>query len=189
MNYIDLVLLLILAWAAWKGFTRGLIIELASVVSLVLGIYAAVKFSDVAAQLIQRYVDMEGSTLQLISFSLTFFVVVLLVMLVGKILERFINLAMLGWLNRISGAVFSVFKISLMLSILMMLLKVVDMDHKLLGDERKDGSFLYRPIESMGPAVLELAGIRSFLPGHETPKEQEDQESSVQTSLISTLLN
>ena len=44
MNLLDVILLILLLAAAISGYTKGFFIELASVVSLILGIWAGVDF-------------------------------------------------------------------------------------------------------------------------------------------------
>ena len=46
MNYIDIFLLVPLLWGAFKGFKKGLIIEVVSLIALGLGIWGGVHFSD-----------------------------------------------------------------------------------------------------------------------------------------------
>lgn len=46
MDWLDILILILLGASAWKGFRRGFIIELASLVGLVLGIWAGIHLSD-----------------------------------------------------------------------------------------------------------------------------------------------
>ena len=57
MNVIDIVLAVILVGAAINGFVKGFFVELASVASLILGIWAAVEFSGFVQQLLSKYLD------------------------------------------------------------------------------------------------------------------------------------
>jgi len=45
MNYIDIIILAVLAWALFRGFKNGLFIEIASIAALILGIWGAIRFS------------------------------------------------------------------------------------------------------------------------------------------------
>ena len=45
MNYIDIFILAILAIAAVKGFSKGLVIEVASLAGMVLGVILSLKFA------------------------------------------------------------------------------------------------------------------------------------------------
>ena len=46
MNYFDYLLLLPLVYGLYRGFTKGLIIELASLVALIAGVYGAMYLSS-----------------------------------------------------------------------------------------------------------------------------------------------
>jgi len=48
-NHWDIILFIPLAFAAWKGFRKGFIVELASIIALIAGIYIAANFSEVTA--------------------------------------------------------------------------------------------------------------------------------------------
>ena len=51
---IDIVLLLLLLIGAWRGFTKGLILSIASLVGLVGGIWAVGHFSSLVAQVLSE---------------------------------------------------------------------------------------------------------------------------------------
>jgi membrane protein required for colicin V production len=46
MNSIDILLIIPLVYAAWKGFKHGLIIEVFTLLALFVGIYVGIHFSD-----------------------------------------------------------------------------------------------------------------------------------------------
>lgn len=162
MTFTDIVLITALLWAGWKGFSRGLIIEVASLVALVLGTFAAIRFSDFAAGIISGYIDMEPRVLHILSFSVTFILVMLAVILIGRILEKLVNLVMLGFLNKLAGTVFSILKVAVALSVLMMLLNAVDPGKKLISQEEREGSRLYTPVERLAPTLMRWFGINDI---------------------------
>ena len=45
MNFIDIILIIPIIWFIYKGFKKGFIIEIASLIALFLGIYVAIHFS------------------------------------------------------------------------------------------------------------------------------------------------
>ena len=45
MNFIDIIIVLLVLFAAFKGFRSGLIKELISLISLIIGVYIASHFS------------------------------------------------------------------------------------------------------------------------------------------------
>lgn len=155
MNYIDLIIALFLAWFAYKGFTKGLIIELASLAALVLGIYVAMYFSDIAADLLKTYLNVSKKYLALVAFVLTFVLVVIGVVTVGRILEKFIDILLLGFLNKLAGAVFGVLKGMLFLSLLVLLFNYLELTNSLIDKKTRDNSMFYGTVESVAPQLYQ----------------------------------
>jgi membrane protein required for colicin V production len=112
MHWLDIVILIIVGAAGWKGFQRGFIIELASLVGLVLGIWAGIRFSD----LVIDTLDLEVKNAA-IAFLLTFVLVVLLVMLLGHLLTKLIDIAQLSLPNKLAGIAFGALRSAFTLSI------------------------------------------------------------------------
>ena len=152
MNYIDVILAIALIWFAYKGFTKGLIIEVTSLIALILGIYISYHFSGYASGLLTKYFNLEGKYLPLISFTVTFIVVVIAVYFVGKILEKVVNLVMLGFVNKLLGAVFGILKIALILSTLFLIINSIQID--IIPKEARKKSILYKPVEGLAPSLL-----------------------------------
>ena len=84
MNFIDIILLIPLLWFGYKGFTKGFIIEIASLAALMLGIYGGVYFSNFVAKYLSQWFEIKSDYLPLISFSVTFLLIVIIVFLVGE---------------------------------------------------------------------------------------------------------
>ena len=99
MNFIDVFVLVLFVWFGYKGFTKGLVVELASIVALVVGVYGGLKFSYIVSNLLVE--DVEGKYLPIVSFTITFAIIVLIVFLIGKLLEKIINLAALKIANKL----------------------------------------------------------------------------------------
>ncbi|MBU1368681.1 MAG: CvpA family protein [Bacteroidetes bacterium] len=154
MNYIDLIIALFLAWFAYKGYSKGLVIELASLAALVLGIYAALYFSDITADFLVTYLKVGKKYLSLIAFVLTFILVVIGVITVGRVLEKFIDILLLGFLNKLTGAVFGVLKGMLILSLLIMLLNYIGVG-SLIDAKTRESSLFYETIKGLAPLLYE----------------------------------
>lgn len=154
VNYIDLFLLLPLIWAAYKGFRKGLVLEIASLVSLICGIYIAVKFSGFVGGKLSNHLNVTEQWLGIIAFIITFIAVVMLIHLLGKILEKTIRLIALGFANRLGGAVFSVLKTALIISFILFLFQQLDESFSIISPETKEGSLLYTPLQKVAPNLL-----------------------------------
>lgn len=151
MNIIDIVLIIPIAWLAYRGFKKGLIIELASLAALILGIYAALYFSGIVADFLTNNLNIQTDYLSIISFIITFIGVVILVHFLGKLLEKIINMVALGFINKLFGAVFGILKAAILLSIIILILN--HFNSKLISEEKKESSFLYNPISDIAPLL------------------------------------
>lgn len=87
MNYIDIILLILIILSAIGGFKNGLITELASLAALILGIWGAIQFSDITTELLIKYFDLKTNYLNIISFAVTFIVIVILVHIVAGVIN------------------------------------------------------------------------------------------------------
>ncbi|MGL5113538.1 MAG: CvpA family protein, partial [Flavobacterium sp.] len=70
MTFFDLLIGGLLAYALFKGIQNGLFAELASLVSLLIGIYIAVKFSAIMSSIISGMVQWNPTTIKTVSFVL-----------------------------------------------------------------------------------------------------------------------
>ena len=154
MNYIDIVLVILLVFAAISGFRNGLIAEIVSLAALVLGIWGAIEFSYVTSDFLVENLNLKSDHLGIISFVVTFVVIVILVHIVGNVVNKMAEAMMMGFINKLAGLVFGVLKAMLILSIVLMVFDFVDEDVKILSDRAKAESRMYAPIRDFAPSLL-----------------------------------
>lgn len=147
MGFLDIVLGALLIYALYKGLKNGLFIELASFLSLVLGIYLAIKFSDVVRTIVANYVSWSTKYIEIIAFALTFIAVVVIIHLLAKVFTGIMDFAFLGWINKLAGALFSVLKTVLLLSVLFNLFEKVNINNMIIKEETLSNSTFYNPIQ------------------------------------------
>ena len=105
MTVIDIVLGALLLFGLVRGFMKGLFVEIASLLALVLGVYGAIHFSDFAASFLNSRVDWDEKYINIVAFAITFVVIVLAIVLAGKALTKLADFAALGILNKLLGGV------------------------------------------------------------------------------------
>ena len=155
MNVIDSILILIFVAAAINGFVKGFFIELASIVSLILGIWAAVKFSGLVQVWLAGYFDWSADVMKLVAFILIFIFVVLVVHLVATLTEKFVRAIALSFFSRLGGAVIGLLKTAFILSIIMIVIfKIENLTGRIIPEKAKSESRLYGPIENIAPNIL-----------------------------------
>ena len=57
MNYIDIAIVGLVIFGAVKGFSKGFIIEAASLIALILGLIGALLFSSTVGTLLESFID------------------------------------------------------------------------------------------------------------------------------------
>lgn len=150
MYWLDIVLAIPMAWFVYKGFRKGLIFELSSLVGLVVGIYCSIKFSKYVSTLI----GIEGEYSILVAFFVTFIAVYLLSLFLGKCIEGLMKMMKMGIMNNILGSVFGLLKCVCMLSVVMYYVVLIDFDKVIITDKTREQSLFYQPIERTGNLLI-----------------------------------
>ncbi len=154
MSLLDIILGLLLVWGLWKGLKNGFIIELASIVALIAGIYGAIHFSYYAGDYLSQSIDWEERYISLTAFVITFILIVIIVNVLAKLLTKIASFVMLGWLNRLAGGVFGVVKVAVILGALLVFFDRVNTSAGLVKDENMEQSVLYEPIKEIGALIF-----------------------------------
>lgn len=149
MSFLDIVLGGLLCYSLYKGIRNGLFVELASFLSLILGIYIAIKFSDVIKTILSGWVHWNPYTIQVIAFILTFIVVVVGIYLLGKFLTGIADFAFLGWLNSLGGGFFRILKTVLIISVFFTVFEKINYQNYLAKKETLDKSLFFNPIQKV----------------------------------------
>lgn len=101
--WLDIICLIVLLFGLWKGWKDGLIVSVFSVLAWLAGIAGGLQLTAAAARLLQTRFNLHNELTPVLAFVLVFVLIGLTVYLLGRLLERFVTWAQLGWLNRILG--------------------------------------------------------------------------------------
>lgn len=146
MGFLDIILGIFLAYGLIRGLLNGLFVEFASLVSLLLGIYIAIKFSFITAEFLADVFSWNPKTIAIWAFVLTFIGVVIGISLLAKFFTSIANFASLGLLNKIAGGVFGVLKMCLILSFVLALFQKINSNNTFAEKKTLDDSLFYNPI-------------------------------------------
>ena len=155
MNIVDLVILAIISLGAFRGFKNGIIIELASLLGFLLGIYCSIYYTDLAVLALPD-LGINKNNLQIICFIVIFCTVIGIMYGIGKLLEKFISVVMLGKINQILGLFFGITKTAFILSSIIVLLNVFDDDPNFIPKQAKEESKLYKSLSILTPLLFPL---------------------------------
>ena len=155
LNVFDIVILVILVFSFVRGFMKGFFIEVASLIAIFLGAYAAINYSGSVELLLKESVlEWSDQTFRIVSFVLTFLTVVIIVITIGKILTKLADITALGLANKLMGGVFSVLKSALILSIIFVFFGRVNDTLPFVKEETLNESTFYRPIKEIATTLF-----------------------------------
>lgn len=119
MSGFDILLLIPLGIGAVQGYRRGLLLEVASLLALVLGVIGGLALLNDAIPLVRHYVGEAFGLLPLVSFVLVFAGIGWGVHLLSSFIRTAVHLTPLGMLDSLGGAISGVLKWVLGLSLLL----------------------------------------------------------------------
>ena len=151
---IDSAFFILMIIAVFKGFSKGIVVGVFSLIAFIIGLAAALKLSAIIAHHLQESSGITARWLPLIAFALVFLVVVLLVHLGAKIIRKMVSLAMLGWLDRLAGIGLYIIIYTIIFSVLLFFAEKM----ALLKPETIKASKMYDLVAPWGPAVIDNLG-------------------------------
>ena len=151
---IDIFLAILIVLAIIKGYSKGAIIALFSLIGFVIGIAAALKLSATVSERLGTALQTSSKWLPFISFIVVFVVVILLVKLGAKMLQKTVELVMLGWLNRLGGIIFYGLLYTFILSVILFYLVQL----KLVSPATTAASIVYPYLSPLAPKVINALG-------------------------------
>jgi membrane protein required for colicin V production len=109
MNSFDILIVVILAYGLIRGIFRGLVREISSIIGVLGGFFAAYTYYAPVARSLEPWIS-NAAYRYILSYLLIFSVVVLIVGILAVVVKYLLNIAFLGWVDRVSGALFGIFK-------------------------------------------------------------------------------
>jgi membrane protein required for colicin V production len=157
MNFLDYIVIGILAFALVRGFVRGLILEVAAVLGILAGFVVAGHYHPVMAGFLRsRFPSLSHAVV--LGYALVFLAAWLAVALFGLLASKLARTLLLGWADRLLGAAVGLFKGTLAAVILVTVLTLfLPVGSQILGRSllapyfQKAGSHLVQ----LAPAALE----------------------------------
>lgn len=160
MNVLDIILavpMLVLIFFGWK---KGLVREIATLVGVLAGIWAALHLSQLVAELL----GLKGESAVLIAFLVCFVGALVLAWLLGRLVEKLLKATKLSIVNRVSGALLGMVKALCILAVLLNTVVMLDPGQKLLKPDLKENSILYKPVYNTGNKLME--SLKQFVADH-----------------------
>ena len=174
MNYLDILLCIPLVWGLYKGFTKGLIVEAATLVAFGLGVWGGIHFSDYIAHKISGWFNWQSPYLPVVSFAVTFLAIIIIVYFIAKLVQRMVEGMALSVINKIGGAVFGALKFAIVMSVIIFMIDALEESYPMISFKTKEESLLYKPIGKIAPMLI--PSLNKSKVAHLLPKPDVDVE-------------
>lgn len=145
MNYIDIIILLFLLFGAFRGFSKGLVIEVATLAGLILGVYISIRYSTYTEGILRDFLNVTSEYISYIALAVTFIVVVVGVYILGKLLTKLVDIISLGLVNKLLGTLFGVVKYFIIVCVLLMIVDALNEKFQFISEETIQKSLLFQP--------------------------------------------
>jgi len=145
MNPLDMIIISVLCFCLVRGFFRGLVKELSSIIGVFAGFYAAYTYYSVLAGYMSKWISGFQHT-NIICFLIIFLTVFITISILGLFLKYILNISFLGWADRICGTCFGFIKGILVVSVLLLVLTTF---------LKQNGSFIKKSV--LSPYVMVIS--------------------------------
>jgi membrane protein required for colicin V production len=159
MNFLDVLLIVPLIYAGYKGFKHGLIIEVFTLMALFVGLYAGINFSDFIAEKLKEVFGWDSPYAPTICFTFIFLGIGAMVYFAGVMIQRMVRVVNLSPIDKFFGVFFALLKMTYILSIILVLIESYDEKGDFFPEEKKEGSLLYYPVK--GLSTYTVPGIEN----------------------------
>ncbi|MBR6017931.1 MAG: CvpA family protein [Paludibacteraceae bacterium] len=156
MNWLDLVILIILAGGLVEGVLRGFIRSVVGVVSVAAGIYMARLCGDDAAAWVADLWDLDPMLAEAIGYALLFTVISFAVSMLSRLMGELVKAAHLSGLNRLLGAGVGLMKGAIVALVIVFALGRIDQAKPFLPADIREHSLLFNPTYRLANDCLSI---------------------------------
>ena len=121
MNPFDVFIIIVLGYSIVRGPFRGLVKEASSIIGVLGGFYAAYSYYPEVAKLLSGLI-INTAYLNILSFLIIFSSVLIIISIIGIVIKYLLNVAFLGWIDRLCGVFFGLIKGVLIVTVLFIIL-------------------------------------------------------------------
>ena len=179
MNYLDIIIAVPLLYGLIKGFSNGLVKEVTSLLSLFIGVYVAINFSEYLEPKFIDVLDGYQQFVPFLAFGVLFLVSVLCIKAIGFIVDKLTKALALGVFSRVFGGIFGFLKVVVIFSFLLFFIT----DYNLVNKQTKNGSVLFNPLTDIAKMITPK------LKKHQSILDKIDKEAEKAKEKINQTIN
>ena len=160
MNIFDFVIIIILGIFIFNGFRKGFLREIAGLFGIIIAFILAVRLMDDFSVVISHYLGLSPRVAVIVTAAAIFILVIVAFILAAKILRKLMELATLGWIDRVLGSSLGLLKGVIIVSVLALILSLIPAGQDF--SRKQDESYLFNPMKKAAPFMFN--GIMKIVP-------------------------
>jgi len=141
LKFIDFIILITIVWFGFKGIKKGLIYEVFSILAFLIGAWGALAFSKIT----EKFLHAQTEIMQMLALGITFFVIVALVFIIGKIVKSGISLIIPEIIDKVAGMLFGGLKVLFVFGIIFYYICSIDVNEKIITPNAKEKMIMFKP--------------------------------------------
>ncbi len=165
MNTLDIIILICFLPGIIRGLSKGFLEQAVSLVGMVLSVWCAFKLRGLVCEAIAPHLEMSETLLNVVAFALILIGVSVLALILAKLFTKLVELMMLGWVNRLLGALTSCLVTLVVLGVVIVLFDTVNVKFGLVNSPLLSESVLYEGIKNLAnlafPYMKQLLMLQS----------------------------
>ena len=143
MATLDIIILVCFIPGIISGLSKGFLEQALALGGIILSVWAAFRFSSLACSWIRPYLEVSETVLHVAGFALVLVAMSLAVFLVARLLTRLVEMATLGWLNRLLGLVFALLVNAAVIGVFIIMFDTLNLKFELVRPETLEDTVLY----------------------------------------------
>jgi membrane protein required for colicin V production len=149
MNILDIIILVCFLPGIIKGLSKGFLEQALTFLGMFAAVFCAFRLRETVCTWLMPRLDMSETLLNVVSFALILIGVSVLALLLAKLLTKVIEMMMLGWLNRLLGALMACLTTLIVLGVVIVLFDTINLKFDLVHSPILDDSLLYGKIKDL----------------------------------------
>lgn len=154
LNWFDIIIAIALITAFASGFRQGLIRQLINLCGLILGVVFAGQTAKIILPWLLQITHIPHNIASVVSYLMAFAIIMAIIALLGSIIQKFIAIIHLGFFNKLLGSMVSIGTATVVLSLILNVVLMLDPKEKIIKKETKEDSFFFERIQIVIPAIV-----------------------------------
>ncbi|GEM_PF-159437 len=159
MNFFDIIVVVILSFCLIRGFMLGLIRQISSIVGVLAGFFAGIRYYSLLTGLLTGWVENPGYR-NIAAFAILFCAVFIAVILLAWVIHYLLKITRISWVDRGLGVLFGAFKAVLIGAIFLLALTTFLPAHTPLIEQSRLARYMMVVSENMAVVIKRKAKTR-----------------------------